>query len=253
MIVAFRQEIDTFLNAGGFRQVNRSGRFRFHLSNSMPDIVVSEGGFRAEDARESVSRTVAMFKPDMIICAGFAAGAKEGHDPGTVVIGDRIVTVEGPTFTWQKSNMLEVATNRMIMDDVQDAVRTSKLGYSIGSCMTVPVLISNPAMKRWIGATYNVSTIDMESYWVAEEASRHNVPCLPVRVVLDPVEQDVSHLVGASLDDTRLKRAFRSARYLIAHPADVAGLVKLSFQVRKASGALSNFLTRLSCQGFAVR
>ena len=233
--------------------MSRSDRLRFHLSDSIPHVVVAEGGLAREKAEDSVRQTVSMFQPNMIVAAGFSAGARDGHDSGRIVIGDRIVAVEGPPYTWNRGNRLEIETNQMLLNDAHTALRIVQPEPTIGSCLTAPIMVSNSAMKRWIGSTYDVATIDMESYWVAEAATRHSVPWLPIRVVLDPVDQDVCRLVGESLEDTRLRRAMRSAGHLVKHPGDLAGLLKLSIQVRRASAALAGMLAQLSRAEFATR
>ena len=111
--------------------------------------------------------------------------------------------------------------------------------------MTAPAFVSSPATKRRLGAEYGVSTIDMESYWAVVEASRHGTPCVPIRVILDPVEQSVSRLVENTLEDTRMRRVLRSAGYLATHPKEARELLRLSGQVKLAGKSLSDLLTRL--------
>ena len=183
--------------------------------------------------------------PDAIICAGFSAGAKEGLTPGDVVVGSRTVAVEGPPRAWLESDALAIETERRALDWVRNALAGSDATYAVASCLTAPAFVSSPAMKRRLGTEYGVSAIDMESYWAVVEASRHGTPCVPIRVILDPVEQSVSRLVENTLEDTRMRRVFRSAGYLATHPKEARELLRLSGQVKLAGKSLSDLLTRL--------
>ncbi len=243
---AFRQEIGGYLKDGGFREVLRNGRLRFHLSDSLPDVVVAEGGLAQAGARECVRLAVSRFGANMIVSAGFAAGALPGQRSGSVVICDRLLALDGPAFTWRGDERMEVEPSRTVVRRIESQTRAREHGYATGSCITVPQLVASSSMKAWIGRTFGVSTMDMESYWVAEAANGASVPWVAVRVVLDPMEQDVSRLVGESLTDAPVRMALRAARHLAAHPDDALGLLKLSRQVGKSGRSLTRFLTQLS-------
>lgn len=252
VVAAFRQEIGEFLKAGRFRESERPdgdwGRLRFYTSRAIPGVVIVEGGFRRDGATESVRGAIARCPsgaPDAIICAGFSAGAKEGLTTGDVVVGSRAVAVEGPPRAWLEGDALAIETERRALDWVRNALAGSDATYAVASCLTAPAFVSSPATKRRLGAEYGVSAIDMESYWAVVEASRHGTPCVPIRVILDPVEQRVSGLVESTLEDTRMRRVFRSAGYLATHPQEARELLRLSGQVKLAGKSLSDLLTRL--------
>ena len=192
------------------------------------------------------------FAVDFVVSAGFAAGSRRGQSAGNIVICDRVVVVDGPPYTWGSGNRSEIETDPAMIRNLLTEMQAHEHGYDVGSCITVPQFISNSAMKSWIGATFNVSTIDMESFWVAEAARTLKVRWLPIRAVLDPLEQDLSRLVGESLNDSPLRRVGRSVSHLAANPWETPGLLKLAGQVRTASRALAEFLTRLSRTSLAA-
>ena len=256
VVAAFRQEIGEFLNSGSFRESERAGRLRFYTSRAIPGVAVVEGGFGRDGATESVRGAIARCPsgaPDAIICAGFSAGAKEGLTTGDVVVGSRTVAVEGPPRAWMEGGALTIETERRALDWVRNALAGSDVTYAVASCLTAPAFVSSPATKRRLGAEYGVSAIDMESYWAVVEASRHGTPCVPIRVILDPVEQSVSRLVENTLEDTRMRRVFRSAGYLATHPKEARELLRLSGQAKLAGKSLSDLLTRLLHTGYAVK
>ena len=242
IVAAFRQEIGAFLKAGRFRQSGRDGRLRFFTSNTMPGIAVAVGGFGREGAIDSVRRTIAEFSPNMIICAGFSGGAADGLETGDVVVGNRTVAVEGSPDAWTPDGARWIETEQSALDEILNALADSGATYAVAPCLTAPAFVSDPAIKRRLGKTFGISAIDMESYWAMTEAARRGVPCVPVRVILDPVEQRVSRLVADTLWDSPARRAFRSAAHLAAHPGEARGLLRLSGQVRRARAALGGAL-----------
>ena len=257
VVAAFRQEIGEFLKAGRFRESERPdgdwGRLRFYTSRAIPGVAVVEGGFGRDGATESVRGAIARCPsgaPDAIICAGFSAGATEGLTTGDVVVGSRTVAPfgdwEGPPRARLEGGALAIETERGALLRVRNALAGSDAGYAVASCLTAPAFVSSPATKRRLGAEYGVSAIDMESYWAVVEASRYGTPCVPIRVILDPVEQSVSRLVENTLEDTRMRRVFRSAGYLATHPKETRELLRLSGQVKLAGKSLSDLLTRLA-------
>ena len=252
-MAAFKQEVDRFLKAGEFSEVSRTGKLRFYQSPALPHVVVSEGGFAKDATSQCVEVVASQFKADLVVSAGFAAGSRRGQSTGSIVICDRLVTVDGPPIMWARDNRLEIETDRAMIRNVVTQMQAEEHGYDVGSCITVPQFVPSSAMKSWIGATFHVSTIDMESFWVADAARTLNLPWLPIRAVLDPVEQNVSRLVGASLNDGSLRRVGRSVFHLAANPGDTPGLLKLARQVQTAGSSLAEFLTRLSQTRLAAR
>lgn len=254
VVAAFRQEIGEFLDSGRFRESERAGRLRFYTSRATPGVVIVVGGFGRDGATESVRAAIAKFAPDAVICAGFSAGATEGQKTGDVVVGRRTVAPfgidGGPPCAWSEGDALlgvpvALETERRALDWVRNALAGSDAPYAVASCLTAPAFVSGPATKLRLGTEYGVSAIDMESYWAVAEASRHGTPCVPIRVILDPVEQSVSRLVENTLEDTRMRRVFRSAGYLATHPKEARELLRLSGQVKLAGKSLSDLLTRL--------
>ncbi len=252
MISAFGHETRAYRKAGRFRRVAREGKLRFYESRRMPNVALAEGGFAEALAAECARRAMEMFSPSLIVCAGFSAGARAGLPTGSIVVCDKLLAVEGPVYSWGNSAHRTIETDSRALESLRVAMRPSGVEYTIGACLTSPTFVSSAAMKSWIGATFDAATIDMESYWVAREAARCGVPCLPARALLDTVEQDVSPFVGETLSDSSFRRVFRAIGRIATHPADLAGLLRLERQTRAASKALAVFLMRLSNSSLAA-
>jgi len=101
-------------------------------------------------------------------------------------------------------------------------------------------------MKAWIGATFPVGIIDMESYWVSEVAVAHGIRHMIVRSVLDPLEQTLPAFVGKAVDDESKRRWTHAVRYLATNPTHMPRLVRLAMQTRVARASLGRFLGGLA-------
>ena len=112
-------------------------------------------------------------------------------------------------------------------------------------CMSVPQVVSNTQMKTWIGTTYPVSIIDMESYWVSEAAEAYGRPHTVVRSVLDPLEQTLPRFVGEMVSEGGKHKWMHAIRYVASNPTDTVHLLRLSQQVKAARASLGHFLARL--------
>jgi len=180
----------------------------------------------------------------MMISAGFAGGASEDATPGDVFLCDRLVAVDGSPFLWGKEEAFESSSVEMVQR-FRQAILGDRSGYQVGSCITVPKFVSNRSMKEWLGNTFNVKLIDMESYWVSEVAASFRIPFLTVRAVLDPVDQSVPRFIGETVDKGMAVRTLRSVAHLATNPTDAPQLIRLSRQVSVARAALTQFLDKI--------
>ncbi len=253
VIAAIREEVAGYLKSGGFRRIARSGGVRLYTSDSVPHVVVSDGGLGRAGAGECVAEVVSRFDPHLIVSVGFAAGTQAGQSTGSAVICDRLLSVEGPAYLWRRQAGKEIEINAHLAQNVRSQLEEHGASVQTGACMTVPQFVSNPSMKAWIGSAFEVSLIDMEGYWAAHAAAESNVPFISLRIVLDTVEQSVSPLVSQFLEDGPLRRAAKGARFIAAHPGDIPGLLSLAHQTKRARKSLTSHLTLLAQTPMAVR
>ena len=253
VVAAFREEIVSYLKSGGFRKVSQTGEVRLYTSESVPHVVVSDGGFGRARAGDCVAEVVTRFDPHLVVSAGLAAGTRKGQPTGSAVVCDRLLSVEGPAYLWREQLHREIELNPLLAQNVRAELQSDGGSVQIGSCLTVPQFVSNPSMKAWIGNTFDVSLIDMEGYWAALAAEEANVPFLSLRIVLDTVDQSVSPLVSQSLEDNPIRRVARGARFMAVHPRDIPGLLAIARQTNIARRSLASYLTLLAQTPMAVR
>lgn len=98
--------------------------------------------------------------------------------------------------------------------------------------------VGSPEGKAELFARTGAGAIDMESHAVAEVAAARGVPFLVIRAIADPAERRLppwlSAVIGA--DGRPLPRPLLAG--LAAHPGDLAALLRLGGDARRALNAL---------------
>jgi len=247
IVVAFKEEVKDYLRRHNFKLVAHDKPLRFYESRQEPEVVVVDGAFGRRRAEEATREIVQRYRPDYIVSAGFAGGTRKGLRPGDLFICNRLMTMEGPASLWGVESLnekppLEVALPQWVIE--RDEPDREEIEY--GGCMSVTQLVPSSHMKEWIGTTYSVSVIDMESYWVSETAASYGVPHVVVRSVLDPLEQTLPKFVSDTVSDEDPHRWRRAITYLATHLSETPKLLRLPQQVNAASASLDRFLAQLA-------
>jgi hypothetical protein len=96
----------------------------------------------------------------------------------------------------------------------------------------------SPEEKAELFARSGAGAIDMESHAVAEVAAARNVPFLVIRAIADPAKRRLPPWLSAVIgtDGRPLPRPLLAG--LAAHPGDLAALLRLGGDARRALKAL---------------
>jgi nucleoside phosphorylase len=246
IVVAFGDEVKDYLRRERFRVVESRHPLRSYRSPSRPNVVVVEGGAGRLRAEEATSQAIERYGPDAIVSAGFAGGAKPGLKSGDLFICDRLLSVEGPSDSWSPGAAMEQIVE-------SGGFLPGGKRYAAGGCLTVPQLVSKSSVKAWIGETFPVSVIDMESYWVSATAAAYGVPHLVVRSVLDPMEESLPSFVEEAVSAGGGSNLWRAFRYASVRPAEIPRLARLAAQARAARASLCGFLATLTSDDIQPR
>ena len=246
VVAAFKEEVGSYLAEGEFRVELQENSLRFHRSRARPGIVVVEGGVGKRGALEAARKVIEQCRPDVVISAGFAGGVRAGMSPGDLFICDKLMSVEGPAPFWTNDTAKErCCADPGLLKTIAHLERTNR-EYAFGGCLSVPQFMSSSSIKAWIGATFPVSMIDMESFWVGEAAEEAGVPHIAVRAVLDSVDQTLPVFVGNTVSGDGRLRWISAVRYIVRRPTESIQLIRLRSQMKTAQTSLCEFLNTLS-------
>ncbi|MCH7625209.1 MAG: hypothetical protein IIC83_04730 [Chloroflexi bacterium] len=249
IITAFEDEIRDYLSSGGLKLIERKGDLRFYRASEEAEIIVAVGAFGRERAEEATRHVIEDYECAMVVSAGFGGGARPGLNPGDIYVCDTVKAVEGPPVFWRAEDAEEIAVDDVTMMVLGQKMVDERSRFNYGKCLTLPQLISNGAMKQWIGDAFGVNVLDMESYWVCKVAAEHGKQYLVIRSVLDPMEQTLPIFISESLGYGRVATLIRAVRYVVAHPSAAPKLWRLMTQAKQARAALAEFLVGMTVLG----
>ena len=246
IVTALREEVSRYLKRGDFRESAQSNGVGVFESSTYPDVVVLEGGVGRQNAEEATRYALEKLSPEYIISAGFAGAVTSEVEAGNLFLCNPLGAMDGPPAEWTEA----VAEPFRSVDEglVRDlSARARRAGGQFDSCgcMTVSTLISGSGLKSWIGSSFPVQVVDMESYWVCSMAAEHSVPSVVVRSVLDRSNQDLPYFVSCEARSSRRNRWARGVKHLARRPLDGPGLLRLRSQTKIADESLSRFLEAL--------
>ena len=247
IVTAFKEEVREYLRHGGFRVSDRSGYLSYYRSKKEPDVVLVEGGIGRKRASEATRQIAERYDLELIVSAGFAGGVQEGLRTGDVFLCERVMSIEGPAAFWSPDSANErVLVGDNLMNGMPADMDGPYEGDASCGCLSVPQFVPTSSMKSWIGSTFPVSIIDMESYWVSETAASYSIPHMVVRSVLDPVGQTLPAFIEESVSEDSGSNWARAVKYAVAKPMETPKLIQLAGQAKAARASLAEFLITLT-------
>ena len=206
-------------------------------------VVLAATGIGTKKKDEIVSFVVENYRPDALICLGYAGAASKELGVGNLVLYSQVQLLEEFVSTKGDIHAMNTIPSDPQLESLADKVlRKTELPFHKGGGVTVPNLIGDPETKRWIGTTLGVKALDMESYWVAEVARRQGLPFLGVRAITDSMTQRVPDLAGV-VNGRGDPSVFLSMAYALRHPLDIYPMLRLARSSRLATRNLVEFLS----------
>lgn len=159
---------------------------------------------------------------------GCAAGLDASLKPGDLLVPDRIVDAD--------RNELAVASEWRTgcLQALQRLPGALPLRIHEGAIAESRDLISSSRDKQQLHTRTGAAALDMESAAIARVARRHQMDFLALRAVADPAAMDLPKAVGYSLDDQGEVRLDRLMGFLLCHPLELPGLIRLGLHFNQA-------------------
>ena len=241
IVIAIREELTEFFSNNEFisHKHNQGNRTVF-TSKMLPEVVVIESGMGKENAVSATNTLIECYKPNILISAGFAGSVKKNVPTGTSFICNKLWGIPGSPAFWATG----IAENTEIMNEhsilsLNTYLNEAGAPVRIGSCMTVNGFIHNDNLKTWVGENFPVDVIDMESYWVSQEAIKYNIEHIVVRVVLDPMEQKLPPFIVEAASNKKSRNILNGLKHVASNPGDIKKILQISLQARKARKILT--------------
>jgi adenosylhomocysteine nucleosidase len=170
-----------------------------------------------------------------LISWGCAAGLAAHLKPGDLVLADEIVDADHR----------QVEFDRRWQSQCKK-ILAAHLAVQSGRLVSSNQLISSSRDKKRLHLATNAIILDMESAAVAQVATEQHLPFLAIRAVADPVSMNLPQAVQHALNEQGDIVLSKLGWFLIAHPSELVGLVKLGLHFSAAKKTLERVAKQLN-------
>src|SRR4029077_11691873 len=122
----------------------------------------------------------------------------------------------------------------------------SNVSIYAANMLTVPVLIDSSEERERIARESRASAVDMETEFIARACAAHGIPLLDPRVITDTPTEPLPAPPSVLFDiEQQRTHVAVLARFFLAHPKRMLGLVQFARRVARARKTLSSALVRI--------
>jgi adenosylhomocysteine nucleosidase len=217
IVAALEREVAPLIR--GWAKVHRPCDNRMYTFYESGNAVLVCGGIGSESARRASEAIIALFRPELVISAGFAGALDKGLSVGSVLRPARVV-------------------------DARDGTVSELAGE--GTLVTF-VSVASAEQKTKLAYAYGAQAVDMEAAAVARGAEARGVRFAAVKAISDasgfqmpPLDKFVTH-------DGQLRSA-RFLGFVAIRPWLWANVIRLARNSSRAARALSAALGSLALQ-----
>jgi len=207
---------------GNKSRANRNGIRIVHGTIGHRSIELIHTGVGENICRQRIGRFLENQQFDFLISAGFAGSLNHELQVNDLLVAKNFSTV-----------------------DLKHA-SLSNVSIYAANMLTVSALIDSGEERERIAHESGAAAVDMETEFIARACATHGIPLLALRVITDtptqPFPAPPSVLFNIQKQRTHVAAL---ARFLLAHPGRVLGLVQFARRITRARKILSNALVRI--------
>jgi adenosylhomocysteine nucleosidase len=205
-----------------------------HISEK---ILVVCSGVGAENAGVSAELLVG-HGVNSLISWGCAAALDKACQPGDLVLTGTCVDADQLEVKPADQAWIELVLGKLL----QALAVPIHIGKMAESKSIVGLSLDKAEIAKATGAV----ALDMESAAVAKVAKLHGLPFLVVRAIADPLNMDLPKAVSHALSDEGEVVLSKLLLFLLRHPNDAPGLLKLGLHFNAARSTLKRVAKQLA-------
>lgn len=171
-------------------------------------------------------------RPDRLVAAGLCGGLDPALARGAILLADRVGLSASAEST---------ACDRFLPVDPPPACDPRpEPGIVRGLLVTTDTVVATAAAKRAIHDATGAVAVDMESWWIADEARRVGLPVHVVRAVCDTATETVpADIASLAAGGSTARLAGAAVRLLWRRPAAAIEMVELRERAHAAAAAVA--------------
>jgi len=208
--------------------------------------IATRGGLAAQATGGVAAQTTAVADlllaqgAEALVSFGIAGALAPGLAPGTLILPCAVIAEDGSRY----------AVDEAWHARIEDALAAAALRVETGDILGAKEAASSRARKAALFAKTGALAVDLESHLVAHAAARAGKPFLVLRAIADPAMRDLPQAAVNGLDETGAPALGRILKSVTRHPAQIAALLRLAGDTRRALFALRS---AIACRPFAQR
>jgi hopanoid-associated phosphorylase len=177
---------------------------------------------------ESAARRLVNQGATRLLSWGCAAGLDASLKPGDLMVPDRLIDADRDELT------IASAWRTNCLQALQRLPGALPVRIHEGAIAESRDLVSSSHDKQQLHARTGAAALDMESAAIARVARLQQMDFLALRAVADPATMNLPKAVGYSLDGQGEVRLDRLLGFLLFHPLELPGLIRLGLHFNKA-------------------
>lgn len=204
-----------------------------HLADKIWVVYSGAGPENARIASELLVRDGA----NRLISWGCAAALDLSLQPGDLVLANRCVDADQAVFDLNTGWLNHVQT--LLSKQLPVRICTGMLAESKS-------IVASSHNKAQIANTTGAIALDMESVAIAKVAQVYDLPFLSIRAIADPLDMDLPKAVSHALNDQGEVILAKLLFFLLLHPAELPGLIKLGLHFYAAKKTLKHVAKQIN-------
>ena len=237
LMAAIAQELRSLKRSLQSREAFAQGACRIFDARFGPTpVLLVQSGMGRENAERALNLLLTRQQIGSLLSIGFAGGLAESIDCGHVVLCSSFRRE-------QESGAPVYDADAYLLSQAQKAFG-SEPALRTGCCLTVTRPVAGLDLRRRAARTFGADVADMESYWLARLAARHNIPFLGVRAITDTGDLELSPFDRCVEPDGRIAIAALLGA-LLRRPWHASRGVSIMRRMTRAQEALACFAARL--------
>lgn len=202
------------------------------------EVVLVASGIGQEQAAYAARLLLQRFRPSLLLSIGFAGALRPELQSADLILGERIIGTRG------KGELQEaLLLSPVLLTQAEQAARTSGLRWWRGTLLCSDRMLIEPKEKSE-AAESEALAVEMESWAIAQIASKAGVPFLAVKTISDSLDQSLGLDFNRLLDKNGYPAYGRILLAILTHPGALPSLCRLQRTNTLAKRSLTTFLAR---------
>lgn len=188
--------------------------------------LVAHSGAGPENAARAAQQLIAQ-GAQRLISWGCAGALDETLSAGRLCVPEQLQNIQGSALACDPEWRQQVCSALAKHFDI-----------CAGSLLEGTQIIAASAEKKQLGKMHRAKLVDMESYTCAAVAKQAHIPFIAIRTIADPAAMDLPRAVNIALQANGQVSLHKILRYIMVHPGEIAGLIKLGIHFHAAKTTL---------------